>query len=447
MFILLLVAAGACLVAIYIYYLCQNVQLGWFSLLLVSLVNFTFGTNQSAIGGLHLSPPDLVAMCLLVAGAVRTIPRLRERNTPRLIAFGYLAVFAFSYIRGVMEFGFPAASNEARGYVSTLAAMLYFLTAPADESSVAKYLKTYILYGSALVVVAILAYAGLNVGALAWTHGQGADAVNGRLLPSAAAAAVCICFLLTLGRLAQRGSGIFQQLPPIIFLGLAIFLRHRTIWLMLVVVFGCMFLLDKVALRRLIPTLLILGVLAAGASLLLAPDVSNEQTDQLSDAATNDGTFLWRLHSWTEVLEDEDQTPFTVLFGSNMGNGFWRFLPESGVYANLPPHSEYVAEYARVGLLGMPFLLAFLLRPVRFFWREAQSNNVYRGTPASIWCLVLVAALVYGFTYSIETDLYALVAFASAISVREKRILEDAGAAELAIGVDLPQEHLVPSHS
>jgi hypothetical protein len=75
---------------VYIYFLSRNVLFGWISLLTIYFVEFSFGITQYNVAGINLDVVDIVQICLLLAGVIRTIPLLRERNTGRKIAMAYL---------------------------------------------------------------------------------------------------------------------------------------------------------------------------------------------------------------------------------------------------------------------------------------------------------------------------------------------------------------------
>ena len=417
-FILLVVISALLLEGVFIYFLSRDVLFGWASLLFVEWINWTFGSNASIIGGLHLSPPDIVNLTLMIAGVIRTIPRLRTPSTARLYASAYLTVFAFSFLRGAAIAGFPAASNESRTFVSLLAAMLYFLTAPVDDESIQKYVKVYMIYGAGLFLTAVLAYAGLPVGAIAWAHEQGEAAINGRYLPSAAAAEMALAFFLALGRNARRPLGIISPLVPAMFFGMAVFLRHRTVWMMLIVCIACLTLLDRRTIRKFLPVLVVLATVAVGTQAFLSSAEKREEEDLFSDAATNSSTLAWRVNSWDEVISDPEQTPLTMIIGKPLGLGWWRFDPSSGRYVNLYPHNEYVAEFARFGVLGLLFLLLFLFRPIRILWRWSRGNRFAVEPTTSAWCIACIGLGTYGFTYGQEGSMYPILALANLIASR-----------------------------
>jgi hypothetical protein len=180
--------------ACYVWLLSRSVHLGWISILLVQLYEFSFGIKQVLAGGIHLDVVDVASMALLFAGIIRTLPRLGERNTARIIGLGFLLVFAVSVIRGAAVNGFITAANEARGFVPMIASVLYFLTAPADPRSIRKFIRLYFYYSLAFVVVAILAYGGLHVGGTAWLHAAAGDTdtIEDRLLPATAALGIAL---------------------------------------------------------------------------------------------------------------------------------------------------------------------------------------------------------------------------------------------------------------
>ena len=416
-----LIAILLCLSGFYIVKLTQNVYLGWVSLLVIDLYSYGFGNRQGMVGALHLSPGDGISMCLLVAGALRSIPRMKESNTPRMLAFGYFFLIFLSYARGVFINGFTTASNEARGLVAPIAGVLYFLTAPVDEESIRKYIDAYILYGVGLLVIAVLAYAGFNVGAEAWAQSDTASAgIDGRLLPSAPAAALAICFLLTLARAQYRQSSVWYRFLPILFLGMAIYLRHRTVWMMLIVCGLCLPFVEQKLTRRFLAIGFAIAILV-GAVLLVQPQIVTENSSQFEDSTQNTGTFMWRVNSWAQLVWDEDQTVLTVLTGDEMGHGSWRYVPEAGKYEDVAPHSEYVSEYTRVGLIGVIFLVIYIVWPLKYTLRRSKDDNLAVDPSWGTWALVVIGAMVYGFTYSIEGDFYALIAIANAMVVAHRR--------------------------
>jgi hypothetical protein len=408
----------------YAWMLSRSVHLGWISILLIQLYQLSFGIRAVLAGGIHLDPVDVVSLGLLTAGVLRTLPRLTERNTARVIGLGLLLVFAVSLIRGAAIYGFVTAANEARGFVPILASILYFLTAPADPRSVRKFIRLYLYYAIGFVIVAVLAYAGLHIGGTAWLHAAAGDTdtIEDRLLPATAAMGIALCFFFSLAWTSHRGSNaLIRWLPPL-FLGTAIFLRHRSVWSVLI--FGSLSLLftDTRLLRRYLSlavmSLLVITAFVWVTSLTrteLSENTVRSTQSQFSQSASDTGTWVWRVEVWGALLFAPDQTTATVLFGKPLGSGYVTLIAKSGNWGISPPHSEYIADYSRVGVIGVVLVLWYLLRPMSRLWSFSRTNKLAVDPSTSAWVAALVGLLAYGVTYTIPLDSFALAGIAGAI--------------------------------
>jgi hypothetical protein len=104
-----------------------------------------------------------------------------------------------------------------------------------------------------------------------------------------------------------------------------------------------------------------------------------------------------------------------MIFGQPIGSGFVRFDSTTGGYEDLPPHSEYVVQYLRVGCLGLVFFVAFLFRPLLRLY-ELQREDPFALFPSpSVWCLIVIGVAVYGITYGYDASAIALVGVANAV--------------------------------
>ena len=416
--ILLLGLVGLAVFGAFVYQLSRNAFFGLYCLLSVSLASVTLGLSQITIGGLHLDAVDLVSISLLIAGIVRFFYRVSLPGKARLIILAYLIIFGASLLRGMALFGVQSASNEARGFIGEILAMLYFFTVPTDPPALRKILTAYLYFGVGLVIVAVLHYAGLQVGATVVDE-------KDRALPSAAAEIVALCFFMGLGWITYRKSPQFLQWLLPVFAGMAILLQHRTVWTVMGVCSVSVLFIDFKLVRRLIPLALIAAIVAIG----LAVSIYGTETaasNQFEDSATNEGTWDWRVEAWQNSISDDTQTLSSRLFGQPMGSGYVRFDSVSGGYNNLPPHSEYVTQYLRVGILGLALYLAFLLRPLLRLY-ELQDKNPYALFPsASVWFLIIIGILVYGVPYSYDGPVVALAGIANSalLSIRSQQLKE-----------------------
>jgi hypothetical protein len=401
----LLGIVGVIVIGAFVYQLSRSVLFGLYCLLAVSFVNVALGLSQITIGGLHLDAVDLVSISLLVAGGIRFSNRVMMPGTTRLIVLAYLVIFSVSLFRGVTLFGIQSASNEARGFVGSILAMLYFFTAPTDPIAIRKILIAYLYFGVGLVIIAILHYAGLNVGTAVLDE-------KDRALPSASGEIIALCFFMGLGWIThRRKTRILRWLLPV-FAGMAILLQHRTVWTVMAICCIAILFIDFKLVRRLIPLAALASIVAIGLAIAIY-GTSGEASTQFEDSATNEGTWNWRVEAWRNSIFDDTQTVPMMIFGQPMGSAYVRFVSSSGQYENLPPHSEYVSQYLRVGILGLPIFLAFLFRPLLMLCQLQRKDPLVLFPSVSVWCLVIIGILVYGVTYGYDASAIALVGIAN----------------------------------
>jgi O-antigen ligase len=208
---------------------------------------------------------------------------------------------------------------------------------------------------------------------------------------------------------------LFKWLPAL-FLGLAVFLRHRSVWAALAAGILSFLVVDRGLFRRLIPLAALAICIAAGYALLSRSAVPTVE-DQFTDSATDERTWLWRLANWQAQLE-RSQTVSGALFGTPLGGEWEVFDVTTRRYENVPPHNEYLLEYLSVGVSGVVLVLCFTIRPLRRFWRLSLTDMKAVEPSASAWVAVIIAIIVYGVPYTQQVDTYALLAIANAMVSR-----------------------------
>ncbi len=413
---LLLGIMGLVAIGAFVYQLSRNVVFGWYCLLTVNLIGVALGLSQVTLGSLHLDAVDFVNLSLLAAGIIRFFHRVKQPGRARLIILVYLVIFSASLFRGMVLFGIQSASNDARGFVGGILAMLYFFTSPTDPLATRKILIAYLYFGVGLVIVAVLHYAGLNVGTVVVDE-------KDRALPSASGETIALCFFIGLGWITHRkGSQILRWLLPV-FAGMAVILQHRTVWTVMAVCSIAILFIDFKLVRRLIPLAALASVIAVGLAIVIY-GTGGEASTQFEDSATNEGTWHWRVEAWQNSISDDAQTVPSMIFGQPMGSGYVRFDSTTGQYENLPPHSEYVAQYLRVGILGLVFFLAFVFRTLVRLYKLHRKDPFALFPSASVWCLIVIGVVVYGVTYGYDASAIALVGVANAVllSLRSHRL-------------------------
>jgi len=421
MITLLIALSALVIVLIFIHQLSRHVDLGLFCLLFVELYKYTLGASQGVFGSLHLDPLDGITICLILAGLLRTAQRLKRLNATHLISFAVLLLFALSLARGVISNGFFAVANESRGYTPLLITLLYFLDAPTDDKSIRRYVWMYVSFAAALCVIAVLANLGLPVGSYAYYRGsvEGVQVAEetGRYLPVAAAGVIAISAFFSLALTRQRRWGIVIRQLPFLFFAAAIYLRHRTVWMVLLAGSLCLLPLHGKLFRRLLPVFLVALAIIAGI-VIYGSNEGAASADQFTDSATNSETWMWRVNGWLSLLQSDDENAATVLVGKSMGSGYWRVDPQSGRTVTVQAHNEYLADYLRIGSIGLVLLLCLFVRPLAKLWRftKIDPDEIYPSTSA--WAVILIMMLVYSVTYSIDETIYPLLGIANALMDR-----------------------------
>jgi hypothetical protein len=405
---------GLLLVAAVTYAAYRRSDFGLAMLLAAELFHVAFGPNAAMLGGLHITPSDAAAIVLLAAGVIRRVRAYRTLDLNGAIIAGCLALFALSIVRGILTFGLTVAGNESRAYVAPLAALLYFSTVSVEERDIRRYALSYIGFGVALCGIALGSAAGLPIGIMAWEV-QDIAFINGRYLPATGAAALAVCGFLSLAVLQYRRSGWWPRALLVLFFGFAVYMRHRTVWIMLLAGFAVLLPLDSRLFRRVVPFALAAVVVVAIVAGYEGGAQGQGGEEQFSDAVSNGQTFAWRLNGWAQLLLDDDQTALTVMIGKSMGSGFWRLDLDTHQTVVVAPHNEYIQTYLRIGVIGVLLILLFTVRTLMQLWRLAKIGNIAVFPSASAWAVVVLATLVFGLAYGIEPHSYALLGIANAI--------------------------------
>lgn len=411
----LVILIGISFLATSAFYASRNVLLGWYCLLAANAFWIAFGSQQATLGSLHLDPSDIVSIILLSAGLLRFSRTLGSPGTFRILGLGFITVFAFSLIRGMLLFGVITVSNEGRTFVGELLSLLYFTSIPTDAVTIRKFVKAYLIFGSILVGIAILHYLGLNVGSSYETFAiDSGEVAKNRALPAAAALPIALCFIFSIGWITHRRSRRWFAYLPAVFGGMVVILQHRTVWVVLLICVALLPFVDRAITRRLLPIGILTGLLSLSLALWVY-GASATASNQFEDSSTNLGTWGWRLDTWDSLVSDDDQTFLSVLAGKSMGSPLLHYDPVLRVYEEAPVHSEYVNLYLRVGIIGLVLFLSFLIRPVFLLFSERFRRSSLLFPSSSTWGLATIAIIAYGVTYNFNSNAIPLIGVATAL--------------------------------
>lgn len=398
----------------------RRTEFGFVCVVLSSLLLMTVGEPQAVVGGIHLSAQDLLSLCLLAAGVIRTARYIRILTFTRILGIVYLALFAFSLMRGFASNGLITTSNESRGMLGELLVFLYFVEADVEDSTVRRYVRIYIGYAVLLCVIAVLAAAGLPVGSIAVPYVTAGD-VGTRFINADTTGAIATSWVLLLSVNQYRKRGAVVQLLSIVFLIFALYMRHRTVWVLLIGCFVFMPLVDRKLFFRILPAIFLSAVAIGGLAIYANTHMTGAAESDFSDAASNSSTFLWRVNTWEELFFEEGESPAAVLVGKSMGSGYWRIDPETHLPTTAPPHNEFMQNYTRVGAIGAFCMMTILLRPIFVLWRASKQDMLAVYPSVAAWALVALGMLLFSFTYSLNPHQFALVGIANALSTYSAR--------------------------
>jgi hypothetical protein len=380
----------------------------WACLLLLLFATQATTLFVGVIGAIHFYPGDALTILLLVAGVVRVSPVLSRGGLSTIQAILFLALVVFSLVRGVPGSGLSTAGNLSREYLALSSAILYFSTFSVDDCRLKKYAQFFLWYCGALVIVALLRYAGLAGWLLAPPDST-------RMLNAAGANSIAVGFLLCLCWHHYYAAPKFVSWLTPVFGAMAILLQHRTVWVVLIAMMVSALLVDRGLIRKFIPVLVV-GALLSG--MLGAVIFGSKVREQFETSATDEGTFQWRVEGWKALLGTDEQTPLTYAVGLPSGTKF--ALNET--LATAAGHSEYMSALLHVGVLGLCILLGIVLKPAAYLYGLRRMRGVQAFPGPVFWVIFSVSVLAFGFTYTITWDQAALLGIASSIVITRSSI-------------------------
>ncbi len=396
---------------VFSYYLSSHVVFGWYCFLVANTLGFALGYGGTGVVGINLNPADFVNLALLIAGAMRFSVRFKLSGAVRLVSAVFFFVYLCSLVRGMFLYGFFPPTNESRGFIGEILGMLYLSTMPTDSETIRKMTKAFIWFGGALVGIATLHYLGFQVG-------QDEAAILGdernRAVPSSAAQAIAIAFLLSLGWMSYyKVSKWFRLLPPL-FAGMVIVLQHRSVWNVMLACSLALFFIDFRMLKRLAPAAILAGVMSLGFAISIYGS-SDRASDFLESSASDTGTWDWRVRTWKELIADQNQDFVWVLIGRPLGSPLYHY--DQGVYEAVGPHNDYVALYLNFGLVGVGSFLIFMFSPLLPLLKKQRRNPMSLFPSASSWYLVVIGVMVYDITYQNNQTGSILLGIANALAL------------------------------
>lgn len=346
------------------------------------------GMPSLSVMGVAVGPSELVHMIAFGAGLLRA---RRGPNRWQLALLGALALVFVGALRGYVMLG-DAAMLGFRAELYYLVPAFFVSTLPA--SAITSIVAAIVRFGVAMAVVALSRWVALALG-VPWVA---AFANTGyaieRVINSGAALAVAFALVAVVQRAV--GSGAIQRFrlrsvaAAAVLIGVVVMAQHRSVWVATLTMLGLLFV--RLPRRLHLKIAVMAAVVAAVAAIELSGfGDTGAVAESLTQAATNAGTWEWRLERWDAVWATHTARGWeAILFGS--GYGYSWVSGEVGVW-EASPHNGFLQVAVRLGLVGAVLVFGVYGYVLRVVAARAQGS----GAVAWLW---IVGTLVYFLPYS-----------------------------------------------
>lgn len=366
--------------------------------------------------GLQVSPSDLLAVALGLAGGWRFLAKSRH-DAFDVAALALVVVMALLFARGAASYGVETAANGYRRYFYLSTAILYLLSFPWPPRACDALVRLVFAAGAALAGLAVLFWAfpeldfdfGQIGGARLYEARRVLPANSAMLIAQAGAIGVALWMR---GRISPGA-----QLASVAMLTVMLLLYHRSVWLTFAAAILVLALVNwRVMWRAAIPGL---GLVLAFALVLFfgvgfGRDAFFEEIGSaVREPLTGQSTLDWRIEGWQILMRRTiAQGPIAWLTGSGFGIGYERLIGNALVVQS--PHNFYVETFV-VG--GLTALAAWLAIPALAIWRllraEPQAGALADRNLALMW---LTMILVYSVPYSPSPEQALLIVLAAGLA-------------------------------
>lgn len=317
-------------------------------------------TPSTSAAGVAVTLPDVVFSAALVAALVGWRTRRLTKGYGYRLVLLLAALCVVALLRGIPAFGLTASVNEARGWFYFFSAVVFGLTFIPRRLAPEWLAKGLIAYAALLSLVAVVNWLRFGLGDASSGVQVGEIEFTGRGLPAGAALVVAQAGLVLLvPGFVPALTGMRRFLLAFGFLGIAVVLQHRSVWVVVLAALAAYLILQRrLRANRLLP--LVVGVTAAGALFLLFETTGGGSlglrlSASYAEALAPESTLTWRLDSWAALVSQEASSLEWVM-GRPFGGGFQRQIDSGAVDAS--PHNTYVEILLRTGLLGLVLLLS-----------------------------------------------------------------------------------------
>lgn len=337
------VGGAALLAAASLAYAFANFGVGFF---VVAFLFETFVETNPPIfqlGAISLYLFDLAMITVGAAAIVRMVYLSGRTRLPIAAAalVVFVAIFAISFVRGLVGYDVQAAGVEFRRYLGFLVVAMYIFSFRPDPERRRGFMNWWLLGGALLCGLTLVRWV------VAVLEGEPGRL---RVVGSRETLFIAQAMLIALHLFLLRDPKPWLRWAAIAFLPFVVLLQHRTVWIVLIVAIVVLAAREG-RLRAPLAGLLAFGIIAVALGALLI--YGDESTAVLGQSATQGSTFTWRLIGWQALLEQHFADPVTAAFGAPFGAGFLRDLRELGYSVDVSPHNFYITMLLRGGPLAL----------------------------------------------------------------------------------------------
>lgn len=372
---------------------------GVITILAAFLYEVLIVTVPPLTSGVQLYPADIIFSILFGAAVLRYALGGTKAKSMRWIPIGLFVLFFICVVRGLGLYGPKDVGNASREWFYFLSGVFYFSSIRLTPRLLKKVIDAWMVIGMILVGIAIFRWlatiAGLGI-AQQWA-GVGESSI--RVLNAQQALVLAVAFFASLSlNLSNMGPQwqrkAFYLVGPVILL-----LQHRTVWAVMIAGIIWLVLRDAHFRKRAVFVIAGMAIVGGGLTLLLFHHDSEVATSSLENSATNQGTLIWRVAGWYELLfNNPAMTPINETIGEPLGTGYSRVI--AGGEIDAAPHSWYIETFLRFGVIGSLLEALLYWLGMRRMKRIPPRLQSWVYPSAQFWSLVLLMQLFFFFAYS-----------------------------------------------
>lgn len=371
------------------------------------------------LGSITVYLPDIIYGLVAGAAFIRILGLFRL-SLPQVALVAIAGLALFSVARGAGE-DTATAINEFRLVFYFLCAALYFVTVEPTKEFLERV--THLIYAAALLILgtSLVFWAAFLTGAslpdfIAPPYEGGFRAVHAA---SALILAQACLIALPAWRLRQDSKRVFERYLVFILIPAVLLLQWRVVWILFLVGLAVAGSRDLALGRKvLVP---VIGTVVVGFLVLSMVFVGGDSPSlekSLGTTATTADSLFWRIEGWRELTAKGPESTSEVFLGAPYGRGWERVIGEEEVTA--PPHSFYLDNYLRHGLIALVFLVLLYWWAIRHLKAAAGDRSGPGLVNPNMLLVLLTSQLIFFITFSPspEQGLIAGIAFSAALKAR-----------------------------